>query len=229
LEAIAAIKAAVGIPVLCNGNTSTLMCVRANMATTGCAGVMSCEGVLHNPLLFSQTQQLVSRGGMRCAVDRFYVHLKAALERHAAAAAPEEKKEEEKKGVDVLYVALEYVDTCLEMQQNSGEEGGALAEALDKSEPVPSLFHPALPSPGVVWYHVKKMCRPELIRYQTLDEIEEFLKTASVQDVHAAVLKTILRRDSNYTFDRGLHKATKKRRKIQDSKKLLKRGRPETW
>jgi tRNA-dihydrouridine synthase 1 len=43
LSAIAAIKAAVGIPVLCNGNTSTLMCVRENLATTGCEGVMSCE------------------------------------------------------------------------------------------------------------------------------------------------------------------------------------------
>jgi hypothetical protein len=177
----------------------------------------------------------VSMGGMRCAVDRFYVHLKTALERHAAAAAEdaEEKGEkEEKEGVDVLYVALEYVDACLEMKETktatttSGGQG--VVEGVT-SDTAPTLFHPALPSARVVWFHVKKMCRPELIRYQTLDEIEEYIKTATVQDVHAAVLKTILRRDSGYAFDRGLHRQTKKRRKIQDSNKLLKRGRPETW
>jgi len=52
LDAIRQIAAAVGIPVLSNGNTQCHTDVEDNLAHTGAAGVMCAEGLLRNPLLF---------------------------------------------------------------------------------------------------------------------------------------------------------------------------------
>ena len=53
LDAVRACVAAVGVPVLSNGNTQAHEDVTRNLAHTGAAGVMSGEGALRNPLLFA--------------------------------------------------------------------------------------------------------------------------------------------------------------------------------
>jgi tRNA-dihydrouridine synthase len=51
--AIAAVVAALRIPVLANGDVRCLADARALMAATGAAGVLSAEPLLHNPALFA--------------------------------------------------------------------------------------------------------------------------------------------------------------------------------
>jgi len=74
LDAIGVVAAAVSIPVVANGNTEYPADVMANMATTGCAGVMAGEGLLRDPLLFSPEARERADGPSRGAL------LAAALE-----------------------------------------------------------------------------------------------------------------------------------------------------
>ena len=69
LDAIGVVAAAVA-----NGNTEYPADVAANMATTGCAGVMAGEGLLRDPLLFSPAARERADGPARGAL------LAAALE-----------------------------------------------------------------------------------------------------------------------------------------------------
>lgn len=55
LDAIAAVRAALRIPVVSNGNVRSHAEYHAAMSTTGCVGVMSGEGILRDPSLFSCT------------------------------------------------------------------------------------------------------------------------------------------------------------------------------
>ena len=75
LDAIGVVAAAVSIiPVVANGNTEYPADLAANMATTGCAGVMAGEGLLRDPLLFSPEARERVTGPSRGAL------LAAALE-----------------------------------------------------------------------------------------------------------------------------------------------------
>lgn len=56
LEDMAAVKAAVHIPVLANGDVFTARDALAVLAATGCDGVMIGRGALGNPFLFEQVQ-----------------------------------------------------------------------------------------------------------------------------------------------------------------------------
>ncbi|GJP84843.1 hypothetical protein CLOP_g14893 [Closterium sp. NIES-67] len=65
LAAVRAVKRALDIPVLSNGNISSPADVAANLAFTGADGAMSAEGVLHDPKLFC--------GGISSREDRLSV------------------------------------------------------------------------------------------------------------------------------------------------------------
>jgi len=53
LSAIAAVREALAIPVVSNGNVACHADVHASAARTGCTGVMSAEGLLRDPSIFS--------------------------------------------------------------------------------------------------------------------------------------------------------------------------------
>ncbi|CAI5502576.1 unnamed protein product [Closterium sp. Naga37s-1] len=67
LAAVRAVKQALAIPVLSNGNISSPADVAANLAFTGADGAMSAEGVLHDPKIFS--------GGISSREERLSVAL----------------------------------------------------------------------------------------------------------------------------------------------------------
>lgn len=59
LEAIAAVKRTVSIPVLTNGNVRNAEDLLSTMACTGADGVMSAEGALDDPAIFARAAQIV--------------------------------------------------------------------------------------------------------------------------------------------------------------------------
>ncbi|CAI5502976.1 unnamed protein product [Closterium sp. Naga37s-1] len=67
LAAVRAVKQALAIPVLSNGNISSPADVAANLAFTGADGAMSAEGVLHDPKILS--------GGITSREERLSVAL----------------------------------------------------------------------------------------------------------------------------------------------------------
>lgn len=58
LAQIAAVKRAVAIPVIANGNVTWPRDVLANLESTGADGIMSAEGVLANPVIFEEARAL---------------------------------------------------------------------------------------------------------------------------------------------------------------------------
>jgi tRNA-dihydrouridine synthase 1 len=60
LSAIAAVKRAVSIPVLTNGNVVNAINIAANLQITGCDGVMISEAALKNPALFIQAHEYIA-------------------------------------------------------------------------------------------------------------------------------------------------------------------------
>jgi tRNA-dihydrouridine synthase 1 len=58
LAAVCTVAAALEIPVLANGNTSSLLDVRSHLREANVAGVMSAEGLLRNPALFEIDREL---------------------------------------------------------------------------------------------------------------------------------------------------------------------------
>lgn len=66
LAAVAAVREAVGIPVVSNGNVREPGDIAAALAATGAAGVMSAEGVLNDPALFARAAReiVTSAGGV---------------------------------------------------------------------------------------------------------------------------------------------------------------------
>jgi len=56
LDKVRAVREALEIPVVANGNVRVFADVAANMQRTGAVGVMSAEGILRNPALFSGTE-----------------------------------------------------------------------------------------------------------------------------------------------------------------------------
>jgi tRNA-dihydrouridine synthase len=83
--AIAAVKAAVGIPVIANGSIACAEDVRACLAATGVDGVMVSEAILENPGLFSDS--IPTGGPLREALDAWAATTKAlpaTLPGHAA-------------------------------------------------------------------------------------------------------------------------------------------------
>ena len=75
-EHILAVKRAVSIPVFANGNVMTFDDVTRCMFTTMADGIMSAEGLLYNPALFSGETPCVSRMAIEYLemVDRYPVH-----------------------------------------------------------------------------------------------------------------------------------------------------------
>ncbi|KAG2452588.1 hypothetical protein HYH02_002825 [Chlamydomonas schloesseri] len=61
-DAIRAVKAALSVPVLANGNIRHLGDVAACLAYTGCDGVLSAEGLLADPALFAPRREPVAAG-----------------------------------------------------------------------------------------------------------------------------------------------------------------------
>jgi tRNA-dihydrouridine synthase 1 len=57
LAAVRTVAASLDIPVLANGNTSSLLDVRSHLLDTDIAGVMSAEGLLQNPALFETERE----------------------------------------------------------------------------------------------------------------------------------------------------------------------------
>jgi tRNA-dihydrouridine synthase len=71
LDQIAAVKAAVpNIPIISNGNIITWDNVCSNLKVTGCDGVMSAEGILDNPALFSPATR-IQKQALDTAVEIF--------------------------------------------------------------------------------------------------------------------------------------------------------------
>jgi len=65
--AIAAVRAALSIPVLANGDVRDVAEAEACMAATGCVGVLSAEPLLRNPALFDRT---APHSAMAAAAER---------------------------------------------------------------------------------------------------------------------------------------------------------------
>lgn len=62
LDAIRAVKAALGIPVLTNGNVSSFADALESLRITGADGVMSAEQILRDPALFARCNLAMSEG-----------------------------------------------------------------------------------------------------------------------------------------------------------------------
>lgn len=74
-DGIAAVRAAVQIPVLANGDVQCMADAQRLMAHTKADGVMSAEPLLSDPALFSSSRQPEVRLVVGCAVGAVAVRL----------------------------------------------------------------------------------------------------------------------------------------------------------
>ena len=77
-EVAKVVKAVKGVVIIANGNVKSFADVKANLASTGAAGIMSAEGMLDDPALFLPSaaedgvlgsKQLTNNGGGDGALD----------------------------------------------------------------------------------------------------------------------------------------------------------------
>ncbi|CAK0820731.1 unnamed protein product [Prorocentrum cordatum] len=202
LDQVPALKRAVRVPVLANGNVRSWSDVVANLESTGADGVMSAEGMLDDPCLFAPGGgSSPSSAGLGGAAQLRKLEKKLrqveALMQKAAAGGTLSKEEAEKVGSR----------RELRRQRRALRGGGdpAAQEGGRSAEPPARAGGRAVPSDGLqkarlylemcarhqmpilptVLFHIRRMAKSELTQYQLLDEFKASSDLGAAQKVLA--------------------------------------------
>jgi tRNA-dihydrouridine synthase len=188
LDWIKAVKGALTIPVLSNGNITTFEDIEHNLQVTGCDGVMTAEGILYNPVLFT---------GQRVTEEPRYYW--GSLSRHFKVnhrllkASPQDMHFNPENAVEMTEAKQPLLDSLALVYEY-------LALAKQHQAPVDWVI-----------LHLKKCLRATLIKYQTFFDI---LNAQTLEDIEVNVGLAKMRRDSGtYVFNRPLSKLQKKQRR----------------
>lgn len=231
LEQVAAIKRVLGasIPILANGNVRTPTDVNANLALTAADGIMSAEGLLDDPAIFERAAAASAvdggatadgGGGAEDAAYRERRKLTKKLreaERLDEAAASRELTTEEQAKRAQLGAMREALAKLPEPPPpaTKGDGGAAARRAAPLRDGAQGQLQLALeylalaelhpPPLSCVLFHVRRICRDVLTKYQAL---EELLGVSTVGEARA-----LLRRCADFetgklcfTFDEGAAK-----------------------
>ena len=192
LEQVRAIKQGLSIPVLSNGNVRNAAELLESLAFTGCDGVMSAEGALDDPALFSKA--IAQRHTERARLKAEVKHAKALK-----AARRDQGRELSKEEIEIV---------------NGRKETKARLKLLPELRPPPELSS-AVPTPRVTdatssfelaeqyialvgeypppggdealtahaIFHLRKLCRTRLAEFDLLAELSKAQSLAACAGV----------------------------------------------
>jgi len=207
LEQVKAIKVALpNIIVISNGNVITYAHVMNNLDFTGADGIMSAEGILDNPALFSPSlnetkgtkkkRKLMKK--MRIIKE---IEQKIATDGQNSISTKEKEKLSKKNELQQSFETLEKVD-----QQGTSKDNTALAEeylSLAESHPVKIRS---------IIFHIRRMCRDILNEFQLM---EDCLLSTSIKDVRSVMekCKHYRKNPESFRFD---HKKAQQKKALQE-------------
>jgi len=255
------------VPLLSNGNVRSGEDVVANLAMTGCQGVMSAEGVLDVPTLFA-TAQALAAGALHTPVASTTNRTHMGASNHSLARKLQKKlraiegleersrplnreeqakmaqKEQIKKELSHLERAEQTVST--NKHPSCGSRGGDLHNGNVSREGFPSKQPDALSlaleylklaeefpldAPiATVAFHLRRMARDALTRYQMLDDVSRIgatsssskkERTASMQNLKNLVLQCVSFENGSVKFVFDAAKAAEEKKQVEGKKKEL--------
>ncbi|CAK0805487.1 unnamed protein product [Prorocentrum cordatum] len=172
LDQVAAVKRALTIPVLTNGNVSNAEDLLAALELTGADGVMSAEGALDDPAIFGRAVALARQ--RRRAIT---AELNAAKALQAEAAAGRALDSAEQQAVAGIQ-ALKKQRRALPAFASGGTAPGlgtGMAEppgALDLAGEYLALARSHRPTLRCVLFHLRRICRDPLRRFGMREALE---------------------------------------------------------
>lgn len=240
------------VKVLANGNTVTWQDVRANLSLTGAHGVMSAEGILDNPALFlprhgSNRDALIPVWTLRKRSGRTAANAAALKKRtkvlqklreiaalaekqstHREPLTADEAKLVASKDRRVRKLKALDDDSNDPMERVTVTLGSLMDVAADKLALAAEYLDlaTAFPVPiRTVVFHVRRMCKDLLVRYQLLDEC---VGAASVADVRAVLVRVMDYRDHHpaaFVYDTARAQAEKE----AAARRLVDEGRRQAY
>ncbi|CAE7277969.1 Dus1l [Symbiodinium pilosum] len=183
LEQVRAIKRVVRVPILANGNIKSWADVAANLELTQADGVMSAEGMLDDPCLFSGASRGAhdSKRALR-KVDKKLRQVQNLIDKQAAGAklnAEEQLKVATKKQLRKERKIL------LSHSQDAGEDVQPTPvpeDGLAKARLYLDYVSKHLPAPplSTLIFHCRRMAKAELTEFQLL---EDFKSAKSLEEM----------------------------------------------
>ncbi|KAL1527221.1 hypothetical protein AB1Y20_015898 [Prymnesium parvum] len=183
LQQIAAIKRALRIPVLSNGNVRNGAELLAALRETGADGVMTAEGALDDPSIFHAAARAAQAERKRLrAAKREARRLQEECRRAGGESAIHTKALREAKAALRALPVIEAAGSGASDDREAAAAGGRGA-ALRLAFEYLALAEAYPPPINCVVFHVRRMCKPMLLQYELLAPLLAAATTKGVERV----------------------------------------------